>query len=355
MSLEVSLRKELGDFRLEVEFSSEGGPLGILGASGCGKSLTLKCIAGIETPDSGRIVLDGRVLFDSERGINLRPQLRKTGYLFQDYALFPNMTALQNITSVLRLPRADKTRTAREMLARFRLEGAEGLYPHMLSGGQRQRAALARMLAAGPSAVLLDEPFSALDAYLREEMLFELGELLRGLDNAVLVTHSRDEVYRLCGSLLIIDGGRVIASGATVDIFKNPRTVQAARLTGCKNIAPASRLSEYELEVPDWGLRLRTGERVGEGLSHVGVRAHDFVPLSKPEPGAVNLARIRVLELTEEPFECNIIFENADSGGTPGRLWWKCPRGAAANPPDYIHIPPKAVLPLTEDQFKGGQ
>ena len=142
--------------------------MALLGASGCGKSVTLKCIAGIMTPDRGHIILDGETLFDSEKHINLPPQKRRVGYLFQQYALFPNMTVLQNIRCGIRSgSRAEKRRRAEKKLRRFRLEGLEKKYPTQLSGGQQQRTALARILASEPRAILLDEPFSALDGFLK--------------------------------------------------------------------------------------------------------------------------------------------------------------------------------------------
>ena len=153
--------------------------------------MTLKCIAGIEKPDRGTITLDGRVLFDSEKHINLTPQQRRVGYLFQQYALFPNMTAAQNILCGIRTgSRAEKKEKLAALLRTFRLEGLEKKLPAQLSGGQQQRVALARILASEPQAILLDEPFSALDSYLKWELELELGELLGAFDGPILwVSH----------------------------------------------------------------------------------------------------------------------------------------------------------------------
>ena len=151
--------------------------------------MTLKCIAGIEKPDRATITLDGRVLFDSEKHINLTPQQRRVGYPFQQYALFPNMTAAQNILCGIRTgSRAEKKEKLAALLRTFRLEGLEKKLPAQLSGGQQQRVALARILASEPQAILLDEPFSALDSYLKWEL--ELGELLGAFDGPILwVSH----------------------------------------------------------------------------------------------------------------------------------------------------------------------
>ncbi|MDR0600885.1 MAG: ATP-binding cassette domain-containing protein, partial [Treponema sp.] len=265
MSVAVSIRKRLSRaFLLEVEFETgkkgEGvsGCLGILGPSGAGKSMTLKCIAGIETPDEGRIEVNGRVLFDSAKKINLKPQVRRAGYLFQNYALFPAMTALENIAAALPLPKKERTAKAMEWSERFGLGGCERLRPGKLSGGEQQRTALARMLAREPEIILLDEPFSALDSGLRERMQLQFLELLASRGDAILVTHSRDEVYKLCGEILVMEGGRVLRQDETGELFKNPRSVAAARITGCKNISPVRRVGDREIFAVDWGLRLKT-------------------------------------------------------------------------------------------------
>jgi molybdate transport system ATP-binding protein len=187
MSIKVTITKKLSQaFTLQTEFESGEGTLGILGASGSGKSMTLKCIAGVEEPDEGVISVNGRILFDKVRGrrasVNLRPQMRNVGYLFQNYALFPRMTLLDNISSGLSaLSRDDRAEKVGRWIADFDLEGLEKRFPHQLSGGQQQRAALARMLARDPEAVLLDEPFSALDTSLREFM-----QLLEGCDRRIM-------------------------------------------------------------------------------------------------------------------------------------------------------------------------
>src|SRR5665647_158256 len=144
MSLLVNIKKKFKGFTLDVHFETGEGYLGILGASGSGKSMTLKCIAGIETPDEGRIILNGRVLYDSENKINLKPQSRNIGYLFQNYALFPNMTVEDNIGAGIKLPRNEKKQKINELIKTIHLQGLEHKYPSMLSGGQQQRVALAR-------------------------------------------------------------------------------------------------------------------------------------------------------------------------------------------------------------------
>ena len=210
MALEVQVEKTYGDFHLKAEFQAEGEPLALLGPSGCGKSLTLKCIAGIERPDRGRIVLDGRVLFDSERRIDLPPQKRQVGYLFQQYALFPHMTVAENIAAgCRRLERTARDRRVAALTAMLHLEGLEGLRPRQLSGGQQQRTALARILASEPRAILLDEPFSALDSHLKWQLEPELRDVLDAFGGVTLwVTHDRGEAYRNCPRVCVMEAGR---------------------------------------------------------------------------------------------------------------------------------------------------
>ena len=240
MSLYVDIEKRLGVFRLQSKFEVADETLALLGASGCGKSVTLKCIAGIMTPDRGRIVLNGRVLFDSEKKIALTPQQRRVGYLFQQYALFPNMTVEQNILCGIRAgSRSEKRSLAAEKLRMFRLEGLEKKYPAQLSGGQQQRVALARILCSEPQAILLDEPFSALDSYLKWNLELELSDLLAGFHGPILwVSHDLGECCRNCQKVCVMENGASSPVTDTETLVRHPATQSAARLTGCRNFLP---------------------------------------------------------------------------------------------------------------------
>lgn len=215
MGLKVQIKKQLASFLLDVTFEGEEGMLAMVGNSGCGKSMTLKCIAGIETPDEGYIQLDGRVLYDSEKRINLPPQKRNIGYMFQDYALFPHMTVRKNILSgMTKTPRDMKKQQAEELMKRFCLLEFADCYPEKLSGGQKQRVAMARLLAAKPELILLDEPFSAMDQKLKTVLEEEMKKTLQE-ENVltILVTHNQDEVARLSKNVCrIVDGkmGKVL-------------------------------------------------------------------------------------------------------------------------------------------------
>lgn len=276
MSLKVNIKKRLGNFNLDVAFETERGVFAILGASGCGKSMTLKCIAGIETPDEGRIELNGRILYDSAKKINLTPQKRRVGYMFQDYALFPNMTVEQNIKAGMgKHPEEEKVRS---YINRFRLEGLEKHYPAQLSGGQKQRVAMARMIASEPDILLLDEPFSALDSYLKWELEQEMRDMLAEVQKPVLfVSHNRDEVYRLCSMVSCIDHGKMEVIEETKEFFHNPKTKTAAVLSGCKNISAAEIVDNNHIKALGWGITLYVSE-IPEGTKAVGIRAHSFYP-----------------------------------------------------------------------------
>lgn len=299
MSLLVDIEKDFGSFQLKVSFETGGGALGLLGASGCGKSMTLKCIAGIVTPDRGRIVLDGRTLFDREQGIDLPPQKRRVGYLFQNYALFPHMTVEQNILAGMdrSLPRAERRNRLEELLDRLFLTGLGRRRPAQLSGGQQQRAALGRILASEPAVLLLDEPLSALDSYLKWQVELELMEVLDQFHGPTLfVTHSRDEVYHFCQTVCVLEHGRSQPVETVEQLFSAPETLSACLLSGCKNVSRARPAGEDLVEALDWGVTLRCGRSVPEGLSHIGVRAHFLRPTAEPGPNAIPCRVLRVID-----------------------------------------------------------
>ena len=351
MSLQVDIKKSWKGFSLQVRFETGEGLLGILGASGCGKSMTLKCIAGIVTPDEGRILLNGRTLFDSEKKINLKPRDRKVGYLFQDYALFPNMTVRQNISCAVR--GKEKEKLAQEQIHNFQLEGLEDQYPHQLSGGQKQRTALARMMANEPEALLLDEPFSALDYYLKEQLQVQMLDFLKGCrKDMILVTHNRDEVYRLCGNLMIMDSGEKISMGPTKEIFRYPGCVAAARLTGCKNFSRARKLDDPHVEAIDWGFVLSAEKPVPDAVSFVGIRAHYFT--ASKDGSRENTFPAELVETVESPFEMNVVIRKKGMTGKERseQIWWKMAKEKWADMegriPKFLHVSPEDVLLLTD-------
>ena len=345
MKLEVDIEKRAGTFHLKSAFSCGDEIAGILGASGCGKSMTLKCIAGIEKPDRGRIVLDGRVLFDSEKKIDLPPQKRRVGYLFQNYALFPGMTVRQNILCGLHAEkdRSRREKKADEIMELLQIRDIADQRPASLSGGQAQRTALGRILVNEPDLLLLDEPFSALDTHLRLKLQMELKEILSGYDRGVImVTHDRGEAYRMCDRLGVMDQGEMLTMKKTKQLFADPETRAAATLTGCKNIAAARKTGEREVFVPSWNVRLATGKPVGDDLRAVGIRAHYF------NPGApANRYPVTIVREMEEPFEWVSEFRYEGQPAENPPLWWRYPKERRpAKPPEELGISPANILLL---------
>ena len=277
MKLFVDIIKKLPGFELKVKFETNSTALGLLGASGSGKSMTLRCIAGIDTPDSGRIELNGRVLFDSKENINMPIRCRKVGYLFQNYALFPHMNVEQNIG--FGLDKKDEAvgnvHRINKKIKMFKLDGMEKKYPYQLSGGEQQRVALARALIMEPEVLLLDEPFSALDDYLRDKMIMELKEDLSEFKGTtIFVTHNMEEAYLLCKEICILDHGQIEAIGGGVDIFNNPPTASVARLTGCKNISEVKIIDHNNIEAMQWGSRIEHSNEINKNIKYIGIRAH---------------------------------------------------------------------------------
>ena len=281
----VELQKTFSSFILEANFTANKKPLGILGSSGSGKSMTLRCIAGLETPTQGHIVLNGRVLFDSKQGINIPSRQRRIGFVFQNYALFPHMRIAHNIAFGMPvLSKTERKQRVNQYIELMQLQGLEKRYPHELSGGQQQRVALARALAIAPEALLLDEPLSALDQYLRnqiEKLLIEVFSNYQGV--TLFVTHNLEEAYRVCDNLLVLSQGKVIASGRKEDIFERPPTFTVAQLTECKNFSRAQSIDNQRIEALDWGCTLQVVEAIPNPLTYVGIRAHHLIFLDNQE------------------------------------------------------------------------
>ncbi len=285
--LVCDIGKNLNGFSLDVNIAAKPGVTALMGASGSGKSMTLRCIAGISKPDRGRIELNGVVLFDYEKKINLPPQKRNTGFLFQDYALFPNMTVRQNImTGAKHKTTHEKQSAAEELAETFHITPHLNKYPCQLSGGEKQRCALARILAGSPDILMLDEPFAALDSHLRWELELELAGLLKSFNKPILyVSHNRSEVYRLCDDIVIMNAGKNEVFGDKRTVFKNPATVQAARLTGCKNIA-AIAITGTRISVPNWGIEFEA-VKTPKDIHYVGIRSNYIIPASIAKEGDV--------------------------------------------------------------------
>lgn len=347
MMINVDIEKEYQGFKLMSKFVGDDSRIGILGASGSGKSMTLKAIAGIITPDKGKIIVNNQIYFDSEKNINIPPQKRNVGYLFQNYALFPTMTVEKNIAAGLGGKGAVeiKERVA-IMIKRFALEGLEKRYPKELSGGQQQRVALARIMAYEPKVLMLDEPFSALDSFLKDSLKMEMKHLLDEYKGGMLmVSHSRDEIYEFTNQLLLMDQGCIIETGKTRDLFDKPYRMETARLTGCKNLSTIRRLDENHVYAEDWEITLETVDKVHDDITHVGIRSH-HIKLS--DKAHVNSFHFDILDQSETPFEYKYIVKK--SGSNHGHMWWQVPKNKANTVihqgGGYLHIQPEDVMLL---------
>lgn len=349
MSIFVDIEKKVGFFSLKVKFEAANETLALLGASGCGKSMTLRCIAGIVKPDKGRIVVDGRPLFDGEKHIDLSPQERHVGLMFQNYALFPNMTVMQNIQAGAKRER-DKVRrkaAVRQYMDVFGLAPLAFHYPHQLSGGQQQRVALARILVSDPDILLLDEPFSALDSHLRFRLEQEVRATIRIFGKSVLlVSHDRDEVYRMADSIAVMNRGRIEAFGEKKAVFSAPETRTGTMLTGCKNISRLETRSPGCVYAADWGIELAVNGPV-ENAAWVGIRMHDLCP-----GAGENLTECRVAEVIENPFSVTVLLRPLSGGGTVPIGWetdketWKKYEGDTLS----VSLPRDSLLLLEDDE-----
>ena len=351
MAIEVRIHREFDDFKLDVQFQSGSRRIGILGASGCGKSLTLKSIAGIERPETGKIESAGKVFFDSAKKIWMPPQERNVGYLFQNYALFPTMTVEKNIGIALRCGKKEKEKKVRDMIDRFSLQGLEKKLPGQLSGGQQQRTALARIMIYEPDMILLDEPFSALDSYLKEQTQRECLELLQDYPGTViLVSHSRDEIYRFSEEVLVMDGGKAVIQKTVKELFENPQKVAAAKLTGCKNIEEIVWKDGKHLYVPGWDMVIPAGMgNVGDAQA-IGIRAHEFTTERTESDGEL-VFPVYKPEVKEDLFEYHVQFFTSERAKTPvvwkvsKKLWDVGEKGV----PKWLHLKREHILFLERE------
>lgn len=347
--LSVDIKKGVSGFKLDVCFETAGEVLGLLGASGCGKSMTLKCVAGIETPDEGRIVLNGRVLYDSDRRIDLSPQRRRVGYLFQQYALFPNMTVEQNISAGCRQSdKAAKADLVRAKISEMRLEGLEKKRPHQLSGGQQQRVALARILINEPELLLLDEPFTALDSFLKWQVELEVADTIKEFGRgAVFVSHSRDEIYRMCDSVCILHHGKSEKTRSVRGLFQAPETLPAALISGCKNFSAIAHVDREHAEALDWGVELSLPDGFPQETTHVGVRAH-YVTIYKNQ-GRVNSFPCKVERVVDDVFSTIVMLSPGEglmsirAEGEKKELESICVGESV-----FVSLPPERLMPVRE-------
>ena len=348
-------RPDAAGFSLEVEFQAAAGITVFFGPSGAGKTLVLNSIAGFVRPDEGRILLDDEILFDGAAGVQLPPQARQCGYVFQNYALFPHMTLRQNLEfAAARRPRLERHRRVNEMLERFRLTDSAGRRPHEVSGGQRQRCSIARALIGAPKLLLLDEPAQGLDAPLRAELYEVLGQVRTDFNIPVLlVTHDLDECFELGEEMLILREGRIVQGGAPRKILDRPANLEVARLLGAFNLLPGEiraldpgrntsriRIGEFELDGPYFPGKFK-GDRVT-----VCVRPEELkVSARNGRPGP-NQIPAELKRAIERPQRMRLEF----SGGAAGGIAVDLPRPEYALQRDnrewVIEFPPDSLRVL---------
>jgi len=305
--LSVDFEKRLDNFHLRPRFDAAEELIVLLGPSGSGKSLTLRAIAGLLRPDSGRIELPSGVVFDSAGRIDLAPQARSVGYVVQDLALFPHLSVAENIAFGLNgWPKAQQRQRVRELVELLALDGLESRLPRETSGGQQQRVALGRALAARPRVLLLDEPFNALDAPIRNALRREVSRLRRQLGLlALFVTHDLQEAYALADRIAIYDDGAVLQCGARDDVFRSPASVRVAQLLEARNIFEGRVVSKTEafteIETPWFRGRARGEGNLAPGArAALCVRPEHVILLRRDRPHSNQLETTLDVELVDE-------------------------------------------------------
>jgi molybdate transport system ATP-binding protein len=305
--LSVDFERRVGSFHLRPRFEADDHMVVLLGPSGSGKSLTLRAIAGLLTPDRGRIEVPDGVVFDSEAGIDLPPQSRNVGYVVQNLALFPHLSVEENISFALaRWPRTEREARVRELVELLGLQGLEQRLPRAISGGQQQRTALGRALAARPRVLLLDEPFSALDAPVRQALRREVAQLRRRLGLlALFVTHDLQEAYALADRIAVYDQGEVLQYGARDEVFGRPRSVRVAHLLDARNVFEGTVVAKTEafteVETPWFRARARAEGDLGPNApTAVCVRPEHVILLRRDRPHANTLDTVLDVELEDE-------------------------------------------------------
>jgi molybdate transport system ATP-binding protein len=329
--LSIRVKKTLGKFTLDCEFTAPSGITILFGTSGSGKTTLLDCVAGLSAPETGRIAIGDQVLFDSEQRINIRAEHRNTGYVFQDLALFPHLTAGVNVEyGLFRLPVSSRRTRMQAILESFRIADLRDRKPSEISGGQRQRVALARALVTDPSILLLDEPMSGLDVPTRSRLLDDLRDWNDAHRIPILyVTHARDEVFALGERVLVFEDGKLLAQGSPYELLQAPQYEAIAELTGVENLLDGVVLAlnrtqgtmscsvsdplcdgQSQLEVP------LTSAKPGAHV-RIGVRAGDIIlATSAPKDiSARNVLRGRLVRLTRRDVtviaqvDCGVLLE----------------------------------------------
>lgn len=354
--LEVKIDKSLHPFHLSSSFTVQNEILGILGPSGSGKSMTLQCIAGLQTPSSGKIILNDRTLFDSDKRINIRPQLRKIGYVFQNYALFPHLTVEKNIAFGLNhLPKQEQHRSVLEIMDRMRIRGLQHRYPDELSGGQQQRVALARTFVTQPDVLLLDEPFSALDRHVKSQLERELLDMIHDhfKGSILFITHNLEEAYKLCDRILMYDNGKTVQLGRKEEIMNQPVNLTVAKMIGCENLIPVCVHKPLNEKLPltagEWTFFARDHKRNYNDKMIAGIHSH-HLKLQTSTKEAENTFSCQISKIIETI--SSMIIHVACRGymltvNVTKEEWESI---TASKQPIYVHIPAKYIFLVSDEE-----
>jgi molybdate transport system ATP-binding protein len=358
--LKVEIKKTLLGFNLDVAFAVDSEILGILGPSGSGKTMTLNCIAGLLRPDSGFIQLNDRVLFDTSQKVNLPPRDRNAGLVFQNYALFPHLTASENIAYGIRHhSRSEMNHRVQTLIEKMGLEGLQNRYPQQLSAGQQQRVAVARALAPEPEILLFDEPFSALDSLTKEQLemqILELRQFYKG--HIILVTHDLVEAYRLSSRIAVYEAGKVIQYDRKEKIISSPANQKVARMTKFRNfmdgIITDIKDKNIWVSIPELGIALKVAANGHKNLVVnqpiiVGVRSEHIQTVGAP---GQNTFQGTLSSSVENLASINCYFDLKTENNENYCLEAAFPKSVAPLLSDgqhfYLYLPPEQLVIITD-------
>ena len=311
---------------------AEGEKVVVIGPSGSGKSVLIRSINGLERPDSGELTVNGIDMMAKK--VDTRKLASEVAMVFQGYNLYPHKTVLENVTfapiKVLKVPKAEAEEAGRAYLERVGLSSKLDKYPDQLSGGQQQRVALARMLAARPGILMLDEPFSALDSHLKGVLEQNLVSLFDAFEGTILyVSHDIDESLRFCDRIAVVDASRIVEMDAGHELVNRPQSVAGLKLSGCKNAPAAVYAGPHAVHVPPWGIDVHTAQEVPRDVKCLGLRA--FYVERAEGPGE-NCYRVRVDRVSDARFERMALLGFLDRDDADGAA---VPFGA--NEMSYLH------------------
>lgn len=341
MAMLIEIKKKMPGFSLDVSYEGLAVKTGILGAPGAGKSLLLKCIAGLERPDEGRIQIDGHTVYDSGRKVNMKVQKRRIGYLTSEYALFPGMSVENNILCGYRGRKSQGEGIVSEYIRKFGLTGLEDQMPERLTDMAKQRTAMARALIGEPLQIVFDEPFLGKEGYQKEDLQADFYRYLKDYEGGcVLASQNPEDIYEFCDHVVVLGKGSVIASGAVKDIYKNPVSMEVARLTGCRNFSRIEILDEYHVLALDWGIALRTEKRVTEDQRYVGIRKDQLKMVSGP---GQNCIQVQILAKRYGMHMMKYEGKNAQTENMDSLIWEAKEESESMA---YLYFPPENLMLL---------